>query len=313
MRRATSHLATLDIRRLVKAQWSTIEARVKVSVTWHCGGKHVIFVRLQDFLSQLLTEDTATQIFILQVKEGKVVIWHCKSLSGGEECDHVNEEQEANDKENEHVTTEGSESNEEQADGDGEWNTKATDEEYFSFEEEENKSLSDEEYVTDEADEEHSNSDEEYFSFEEEEAILPALEDDDQGHPAIPDRQEGATATPDQKEDKSVKWSKLRIHSKRPTNPTHHRAVQEDAIEERVEEETVLSLTLPQEPHVEAVAKEGNKKQEKRKPCRAKADVGLIFGVMHVHGHGHVTPPQRAGPWPAPRRSDHRSRKPCHL
>ena len=106
----------------------------------------------------------------------------------------------------------------------------------------------------------------------------------------IPDCQE-KDDTPDQEEGESVKWSKLRIHSKRPTKPIHHRTVQEDAIEESVEEEeeAVLSLTLPQEPHVknaatEAVAKEPNKRQEKRKPCRAKADVGLMFGVMHVHG-----------------------------
>ena len=48
-------------------------------------------------------------------------------------------------------------------------------------------------------------------------------------------------------------------------------------------------MTLPQEPHVkdaatEAVGKEQNKRHEKRKPCRTKADVGLMFGVMHVHG-----------------------------
>ena len=185
-RRYTSRLATLDIRRLVKAQWNAIEARVKISVTWHRRRKYVIFVRLQNFLSLLLTEDPVTENFILQVKEeGKVIMWHRKSLSGGEECDHDDEEQEANAEENEHVTAEGSESNEEQADGDGECNTKDADEEYFSFEEEEHKSLSDVEYVTDEADEkEHSNSDEEYFSLEEEEAILPTLEDDEQGHPA---------------------------------------------------------------------------------------------------------------------------------
>ena len=51
----------------------------------------------------------------------------------------------------------------------------------------------------------------------------------------------------------------------------------------------MLSLTLPQEPHVkdaatEGAAKEQNKRQEKRKPCRAKADVGLMYGVMHVYG-----------------------------
>ena len=63
---------------------------MKVSVTWHRRGKYVIFVRLQDFLRLLLTEDPATQTFILQVKEeGKVVMWHRKSLSGGEQCDHV--------------------------------------------------------------------------------------------------------------------------------------------------------------------------------------------------------------------------------
>ena len=71
--------------------------------------------------------------------------------------------------------------------------------------------------------------------------------------------------------------------------------VQEDAIEERVEEEAVLSLTLPQEPHfkdaaTEGVAKEGNKRQEKRKPCRAKAYVDLMFDVMHVHGEDPETP-----------------------
>ena len=121
-------------------------------------------------LSQLLTEDPSTEVFILQLNEGKVVVRHCKSLSGGEKCDHVNEEQEAD--------------------------------------------------VTDEAEEqEHSNTDEEYVSCDEEEAILPA-----QRHQAIPDcQEEGATATHDQ-DDESVKWSKLQIHSKRPTNPTHHRA-----------------------------------------------------------------------------------------
>ena len=195
-RRATSCLATLDIRRLVKAQWSAFEARVKVNVTWHRGGKQVIFARLQNFLSQLLTEDPAAQIFILQVKGGKVVMWHCKSLSEGEECDHVGEELKANDEENEHVTAEGSKNNEEQADGDAEWNTKDTDKEYFSFEKEENKSLCDEEYVTDEADEEeHSNSDEEYFSFEEvtieesveEEAVLSLT------HPQKPYVKDAAT------------------------------------------------------------------------------------------------------------------------
>ena len=53
-----------------------------------------------------------------------------------------------------------------------------------------------------------------------------------------------------------------------------------DSIEEIVEEEeeALLSLTLPQEPHfkvaaTEAVAKESNKRQEKKKPCRAKAKV----------------------------------------
>ena len=151
--------------------------------------------------------------------------------------------------------------------------------------------MSDVEYVTDEADEkDHSNSDEEYFSLEEEEAILSVLEDDEQGHPAIPDCQE-KDDTPDQEEEESVKWSKLRIHSKRPTNPVHRRAIQEDAIEESMEEEkeAVLSLTLPQEPHVKdaatkAVAKDQNRRQKKRKPCRAKADVGLMFDVMHVHG-----------------------------
>ena len=82
-RRSTLRFATLDIGRLLNAQWSSFEARVKVSVTWHRGAKHVIFVRLQDFLSQLLTEDPATEIFILHVNKGKVVMWHCKSLSGG--------------------------------------------------------------------------------------------------------------------------------------------------------------------------------------------------------------------------------------
>ena len=237
-RRANSRLATLDISRLMKAEWSSFEARVKVSVTWHRRAKNVIFVRLQDFLSQLLTEDSATQIFILHVNKRNVVMWHCMSLSGGEECDHVHEELKANDEENEHITTERSESNEEQADGDGEWNTD-TDEEYFSLEEK-NKSLSDEEYATGESDEEeHSNSDEEYFSFE------------------------------------------------------------EDAIEESVEDEAVLSLTLPQEPHVkdattDGAAKEQNKRQEKRKPCRAKADVGLLFGVMHVHGQDPDAPTEAA-------------------
>ena len=81
MRRYTSRLATIDIRRLVKAQWSAIEARVKVSVTWHRRGKYVIFVKLQNFLRLLLTEDLSTENFILQVKEeGKVVMWHRKSL-----------------------------------------------------------------------------------------------------------------------------------------------------------------------------------------------------------------------------------------
>ena len=51
----------------------------------------------------------------------------------------------------------------------------------------------------------------------------------------------------------------------------------------------MLSLTLLQEPQVkyaatEDVAREENKRQEKSKPCRAKADVGMLFGVMHVHG-----------------------------
>ena len=46
VRRATSRLATLDMKSLLKAQWSSFEARVKVSVTWHRGGKYVIFVRL---------------------------------------------------------------------------------------------------------------------------------------------------------------------------------------------------------------------------------------------------------------------------
>ena len=57
----------------------------------------------------------------------------------------------------------------------------------------------------------------------------------------------------------------------------------------------MLSLTLPHEPHVkdaatEGVAKEENKRQEKRKPCRAKADVDLMFGVMHVHDQDPDTP-----------------------
>ena len=57
----------------------------------------------------------------------------------------------------------------------------------------------------------------------------------------------------------------------------------------------MLSLTLPQEPHVkdaanEGITNEGNKRQEKRKPCRAKADVGLIYGVMHVHGQDRDAP-----------------------
>ena len=60
---------------------------------------------------------------------------HCQE---GKKCDHVDEELIFNEEENEHVTTEQSESNDEQTDGDGEWNAKDTDEEYFSFEEEEN-------------------------------------------------------------------------------------------------------------------------------------------------------------------------------
>ena len=72
---ATSRFATLDLKSLLKAQWSSFEARVKVSVTWHRGGKHVTFVRLYDFLSQLLTEDPATRIFILHINEGKIVLW----------------------------------------------------------------------------------------------------------------------------------------------------------------------------------------------------------------------------------------------
>ena len=250
-RRSTSGLATLDINRLVKAQWSSFEARVKVSVTWYRRGKHVIFVKLQDFLRLLLTEDPVTENFILQIQEeGKVVMWHHKPLSERVECDHVDEKQEPD------VTDEAEEQEHSN-----------TDEEYVSCDEEENQSLTEEEYVTDEAEEQqHSNTDEEYVSCDEEECIIPA-----------------------QEEEESVKCSKLRIHSKRPINLTHLRAVQEDAIEESVEEEAVLSLTLPQEPHVkdaatEAVAKEQNKKQEKRKQCRAKADVGLMFGVMHVHG-----------------------------
>ena len=143
-RRSTSRLATLDMKSLLKAQWSSFEARVKVSVTWRRRGKYVIFVRLQDFLRLLLTEDPATQIFILQVKEGKVVMWHRKSLSGGEECDHVDEEQEAD------VTDEAEEQEHSN-----------TDEEYVSCDEEENQSLTEEEYVTDEAEEQqHSKIDE---------------------------------------------------------------------------------------------------------------------------------------------------------
>ena len=126
VRRAISRLATLDMKSLLKAQWNAFEARVKVSVTWHRRAKHVIFVGLQDFVSQLLTEDPATQIFIIQLK-GKVVVRHCKSLS--EECDHVDEEQE------EYVTDGAEEQNEE----------------YVSCDEEENHSLIEEEYVTDEA------------------------------------------------------------------------------------------------------------------------------------------------------------------
>ena len=104
-RRATSRLSILDMKSLLKAQWSSYEARVRVSVTWHRSDKCVIFVRLHDFLSQLLTADPATQIFILQVNKGKVVMWHCKSVSEEEECDHVNKELKADDEENEHVTT----------------------------------------------------------------------------------------------------------------------------------------------------------------------------------------------------------------
>ena len=63
--------------------------------------------------------------------------------------------------------------------------------------------MTEEEYVTDEAEEqEHSNTDEEYVNCDEEEGIIP-----------------------DQEEDKS--------------DLIHHPAIQEDAIEERVEEETV--------------------------------------------------------------------------
>ena len=271
MRRATSRLAALDIRRLVKAQWSAIEARVKVSVTWHRRGKYVIFVRLQDFFRLLLTEDPSTQNFILQVKEeGKVVMWHRKSLSE-EQCDHVDEEQK-NNEESEHITAEGSEINEEQADGDRQWNTKDTEEEYVSFEEEVKQSLSDEEYVTDEADDEqHSNTEEEYVSIEEE--VKQSLSDE-----------EYVTDEADDEQYSNTEEEYISCNEAEGIIPDL--AFQEDAIEKRVEEE---EEAFPQEPHVkdaatEDVPKERKKRQKKRKPRRAKADVGLMSGVMHVHG-----------------------------
>ena len=229
VRHATSRLATLDIRRLVKAQWSAIEAMVKVSVTWHRRGKFIIFVKLQNFLKLLVTEDPATENFILQIKEeGKVIMWHRKSRTEGEKRDYVDEEKEAD------VTDEDEEqqsnTDEEYASCDeDEWQSLTeeeyatdeaeeqelsnADEEYTSCDEDEWQSLTEEEYATDEAEEkELSNADEQYVSCDEEEAILPAQEEDDQ------DQEEGSPATPDQEEDE-CEYDGVRARTPEPQPP----------------------------------------------------------------------------------------------
>ena len=197
VRHATSRPATLDIRRLVKAQWSAIEAMVKVSVTWHRRGKFIIFVKLQNFLRLLMTEDPATENFILQIKEeGKVIMWHRKSRTQGEKRDYIDEEKEAD------VTDEAEEKQ-----------LSNTDEEYASCDEDEYQSSTEEEYVTDEAEEqEHSNADEQYVSCDEVETLLPDQEEDDQ------DQEEGATATPDQEED-VCEYERARVRTPDPQPP----------------------------------------------------------------------------------------------
>lgn len=77
----TSRLATINMGRLLNAQWSSSEVRVKISIKRRRGKKQVIFVGLMDFLHHLVTEDFEAESFILHICEGKVLIDIVRSVS----------------------------------------------------------------------------------------------------------------------------------------------------------------------------------------------------------------------------------------